>query len=51
MGAFWKGVPRSVKIVISLFVFGILFIILAIVLLMPGSSDMIAELLKLTNRH
>ncbi|KOR85674.1 hypothetical protein AM233_17815 [Bacillus sp. FJAT-22058] len=46
-GALWKGVSWSVKIVIFLFVVGILFIVLAIILLMPGSSDIIAELLKL----
>ncbi|MGE7768836.1 hypothetical protein [Peribacillus sp. NPDC096540] len=46
-GALWKDVSWSVKIVIFLFVFGILFIVLAIILLMPGSSDIIAELLKL----
>ncbi|MGW6302479.1 hypothetical protein [Peribacillus butanolivorans] len=46
-GALWKDVSWSVKIVIFLFVVGILFIILAIILLMPGSSDIIAELLKL----
>ena len=46
-GALWKDVSWSVKIVIFLFVVGILFIVLAIILLMPGSSDIIAELLKL----
>ncbi|MGW6436831.1 hypothetical protein ACWFPQ_26820 [Peribacillus butanolivorans] len=46
-GALWKDVSWSVKIVICLFVVGILFIVLAIILLMPGSSDIIAELLKL----
>ncbi|KOR80637.1 hypothetical protein AM232_20875 [Bacillus sp. FJAT-21352] len=46
-GALWKGVSWSVKIVIFLFVVGILFIVFAIILLMPGSSDIIAELLKL----
>jgi uncharacterized protein (DUF983 family) len=46
-GALWKDVSWSIKIVIFLFVVGILFIVLAIILLMPGSSDIIAELLKL----
>ncbi|MGM0890069.1 MAG: hypothetical protein ACQEW5_24725 [Bacillota bacterium] len=46
-GALWKDVSWSVKIVIFLFVVGILFIVLAIILLMPGSSDIITELLKL----
>ncbi|MFE4133880.1 MULTISPECIES: hypothetical protein [Peribacillus] len=47
VGALWKDVSWSVKIVIFLFVVGILFIVLAIILLMPGSSDIISELLKL----
>lgn len=42
-----KGVPADVKIVILFFVIGILFIIISIALLMPGSSDLIAQLLKL----
>ncbi|WP_419880867.1 hypothetical protein ACN6MY_14710 [Peribacillus sp. B-H-3] len=46
IGALKKGVSRSVKIVIFLFVIGILFIVMALVLLLPGSSDVIAELLK-----
>jgi uncharacterized protein (DUF983 family) len=46
-GALWKDVSWSIKIVTFLFVVGILFIVLAIILLMPGSSDIIAELLKL----
>nr|WP_285864299.1 hypothetical protein [Lederbergia lenta] len=46
-GALWKNVSWSVKIVIFLFVAGIQCIILALLLLMPGSSDVIAQLLKL----
>ena len=46
-GALWKGVSWSAKFVIFLFVVGILFIVFAIILLMPGSSDVIAILLKL----
>jgi hypothetical protein len=46
VGALRKDVSRSVKIVAFLFVVGILFIFLSIILLMPGSSDIIAELLK-----
>ena len=42
-----KGVSSAVKVVILLFVIGILFVVVSIVLLMPGSSDLIAELLKL----
>lgn len=46
-GLLKKDVSWSVKIVIFLFVVGILCIVSAIILLMPGSSDIIAELLKL----
>ena len=47
IGIMKKGVSAAVKAVILLFVIGILFIVGAIVLLMPGSSDIIAELLKM----
>jgi len=46
LGTIKKDVSRSVKIVIMLFVLGILFIFTSIILLMPGSSDIIAGLLK-----
>ncbi|MYL48316.1 hypothetical protein GLV98_02425 [Halobacillus litoralis] len=47
IGALKKDVPRSVKIVIFLFVIGIGFIVMSLaLLLLPGSSDVIAELLK-----
>lgn len=42
-----KDVPMNVKIVILFFVIGLLFIIISIGLLMPGSSDLISQLLKL----
>lgn len=47
VGAFWKGVSLPIKSVILLFVVGFFCIVTAIILLMPGSSDIIAELLKL----
>lgn len=47
IGIMKKGVSVAVKAVILLFVIGILFIVVSIVLLMPGSSDIIAELLKM----
>lgn len=47
VGALWRGVSPSIKIVMMLFIVGIHFIIISIVLLMPGSSDILAELLKL----
>ncbi|EKN66672.1 hypothetical protein BABA_14482 [Neobacillus bataviensis LMG 21833] len=45
-GALKKGVSISVKIVIFLFVIGILFIVTSLILLMPGSSDLITKLIK-----
>ena len=46
-GVLKKDGSRSVKVVIALFVIGIFLISISIVLLMPGSSDFIAQLLKL----
>ncbi|WP_342511247.1 hypothetical protein MKY34_13075 [Sporosarcina sp. FSL K6-1522] len=48
VGAMKKGVSRSVKIVIMLFVLGVLFIFTSLIRLMPGSSDLIAGLLKIS---
>lgn len=48
VGVTKKGVSREVKAVIMLFVIGVLFIVGSVILLMPGSSDVIAELLKLS---
>lgn len=42
-----KGVSVAVKAVILLFVIGVLLIVVSLVLLIPGSSEIIAELLKL----
>ncbi|GIN89848.1 hypothetical protein J22TS1_08990 [Siminovitchia terrae] len=47
VGAMTKGVSRSVKIVILLFVFGILFIFISLILMLPGSSYVLDELLKI----
>jgi hypothetical protein len=46
IGALKKNVPRSIKIVIFLFVIGVVFIVMSLILLLPGSSDVIAELMK-----
>lgn len=46
VGALKKDVSRSVKIVVFLFVIGVLFIATSLLLLMPGSSDIISELIK-----
>jgi Ca2+/Na+ antiporter len=42
-----EDVPRSIKLVIFLFVIGVVFIVMSLLLLLPGSSEVIAELLKL----
>ncbi len=46
-GARKKDVSRSVKIVIMLFIFGILFIVVSLFMFMPGSAEIISELLRL----
>ncbi|WP_010532226.1 hypothetical protein [Lentibacillus jeotgali] len=48
VGVTKKGVSGEVKAVIMLFVIGVLFIVGSVILLMPGSSDVIADLLKLS---
>lgn len=45
LGAINKNVTHSVKIVILLFVIGLLFIVTSLILLMPGSSEIISELI------
>ena len=45
LGAINKDVSRSVNIVIMLFVIGVLFIVTSLILLMPGSSEIISELM------
>ena len=46
VGALNKNVSRSIKIVIFFVVFGILFIITSLILLMPGSSEIISDLIN-----
>ncbi|GIN39233.1 hypothetical protein J19TS1_21820 [Heyndrickxia oleronia] len=46
VGALNKNVSRSIKIVIFFFVFGTLFIVTSLILLMPGSSEIISDLIK-----
>lgn len=47
VGLMKKGVPTAVKVVILLFVFGVLFIVISVFMFLPGSSEIIAELLQL----
>ena len=47
-GVLKKDVSYSVKMVIMLFVLGILFIVVSLFLLIPGSDEIISELLELS---
>lgn len=47
IGLMKKGVPAAVKVVILLFVFGVLFIVISVFMFLPGSAEIVAELLKL----
>jgi hypothetical protein len=47
-GALKKGVSNAVKIVILLFVLGVLFIVVSIFMLMPGSDELISQLFGIT---
>jgi len=49
VGALKKDVSRSVKIVIMLFIFGILFIMVSLFMFLPGSADLISELFSKRN--
>ncbi|OOP65922.1 hypothetical protein BWZ43_23685 [Heyndrickxia oleronia] len=46
VGALNKNVSRSIKIVIFFVVFGILFIVTSLILLMPGSTEIISDLIN-----
>ncbi|MES1045892.1 hypothetical protein FOA22_15615 [Heyndrickxia oleronia] len=46
VGALNKNVSRPIKIVIFFVVFGTLFIVTSLILLMPGSSEIISDLIK-----
>ena len=47
VGALKKDVSRSIKIVIMLFIFGILFIMVSLFMFLPGSAEFISELLSI----
>lgn len=46
-GALKKDVSYSTKMVVMLFILGILFIIVSIFMFLPGSDEIISELLEL----
>jgi hypothetical protein len=41
-----KDVPRSVKIVSISLIIGVLFIVVSLIMLMPGSSEVVGQLLQ-----
>lgn len=41
-----NDVPRSVKIVSMSLVIGVLFIVVALIMLMPGSSEVVGQLIQ-----
>lgn len=47
VGMLNKDVSRSVKIVTMLLVMGVLFIVVSLIMLLPGSSEIIAQLFQL----
>lgn len=46
-GTLKKGVSSAVKIVVMLFVLGALFIVVSFFMLMPGSDEIISQLLEI----
>ncbi|GAA0430555.1 hypothetical protein GCM10008983_03710 [Lentibacillus halophilus] len=47
VGLINKEVSAAVKVVILLFIFGVLFILISVFMFLPGSDEIVAELLKL----
>ncbi len=47
VGILNKDVPRSVKIVSLSLVIGVLFIVVSLIMLLPGSSAIVSQLLQL----
>ena len=47
VGMLNKDVSRSVKIVTMLLVMGVLFIVVSLIMLLPGCSEIIAQLFQL----
>lgn len=46
-GTLKKGVSSTVKIVIMLFVLGVLCVVVSVFMLMPGSDEIISQLLEI----
>ncbi|MER2132854.1 MAG: hypothetical protein ABS896_10605 [Carnobacterium inhibens] len=47
VGMLNKDVSRSVKIVSMLLIIGVLFVVISLIMLLPGSSNIIAQLLQI----
>ena len=47
VGMLNKDVSRSVKVVSMMFSIGVLFIVISLIMFLPGSSEIIAQLLQL----
>ena len=47
VGMLNKDASRSVKVVSMMFIIGVLFIVISLIMFLPGSSEIIAQLLQL----
>lgn len=47
VGMLNKDVSRSVKVVSMMFIIGVLFIVISLIMFLPGSSEIMAQLLQL----
>ena len=47
VGMLNKDVSRSVKVVSMMFSIGVLFIVISLIMFLPGSSEIMAQLLQL----
>ncbi|EDP67655.1 hypothetical protein CAT7_04429 [Carnobacterium sp. AT7] len=47
VGMLNKDVSRSVKVVSMMFSIGVLFIVISLIMFLPGSSEIVAQLLQL----
>lgn len=47
VGMLNKDASRSVKVVSMIFIIGVLFIVISLIMFLPGSSEIMAQLLQL----
>ncbi|WP_407390619.1 hypothetical protein [Carnobacterium jeotgali] len=47
VGMLNKDASRSVKVVSMMFIIGVLFIVISLIMFLPGSSEIMAQLLQL----